>query len=67
MPTDYKAKGLKNVTAWVRPELHAALRQKLWQDKMTLQSLFTKFLEAYTGVKVEINDATGKPDPPGEV
>jgi hypothetical protein len=61
MPKDYRAAGWKFVAAWIPPDLHLALREKLAKDRTNLMRVFTRFCEAYTGHKVEKNDATGKP------
>jgi hypothetical protein len=60
----YQAKGYKNVTVWVEPGLHAALRKKLAEKGVSLRSEFIRFLQVYTGFRIEKNEATGKPDEP---
>jgi hypothetical protein len=63
----YQAKGYKNVTVWVEPDLHAALRKKLAEKGKSLRSEFIHFLEVYTGFRIPKNEATGKPDITPEV
>jgi hypothetical protein len=62
MPKNYHALGWKLVAAWIPPDLHQALRLKLLQRKTSLMHEFTRFVEIYTGHKVEKNEATGKTD-----
>ena len=67
MPKDYYKAGYKLVSAWIRPEYHAALKAKLAQDQLSLIAFFERFVLAYTGCpKVEKNAATGKVDPPAQ-
>jgi len=62
MPKDYRGLGWKLVAAWIPPDLHQALKVKLVAKRSNLMREFTRFLEIYTGHKVEKNEATGKPD-----
>ena len=67
MPKDYRGLGWKLVAAWLSPDLHQALREKVAKDKTNFMRVFTRFVEVYTGHKVEKNEATGKPDEPVEL
>jgi len=65
MANNYRSKGMKPVMVWVESDLHAALRKKLAGPPVrSLRSVFIRFLEVYTGHKVEKNAATGQPDIP---
>jgi hypothetical protein len=67
MPTDYRAKGLQNMTAWIDGELYRRLKEKLFQDKMTWRDFITRVCENYTGYKVEKNAAISASSvPPGQ-
>ena len=54
--------GNKSVMVWVPPDLHQAVKEKLARTGISLRDLIIWFLEKWTGHKVEINGATGKPD-----
>lgn len=45
---------------WIPPDLHLAVRKKLAADRKTAREVVIRFLELYTGYKVEKNEATGK-------
>ena len=55
-PTD------KAFMIWVPAELHHKVRQKLIADRLTARDLMIRFLEKYSGYKVEINPAVEKKD-----
>ena len=57
-------KAEKSVMAWIDPDLHAALKRKLAEDRVTLKAVLERWIIRYTGFKVETNAALGSKQKP---
>lgn len=56
-----RSAGEKPFMIWLPADLHAAVKGKLAKDRKTAKAVVTRFLELYSGYKVEKNVAVESP------